>query len=289
MTSPFVDAASVGDDPRPVLLDARWWLDDPGRARREFEAGHLPGARFVSLDDHLTAPEGPGRHPLPSPAEFAAAMANLGVGHTDRVVVYDDRGGAFAARAWWMLTALGVEARILDGGLDAWVAGGGELVSEPTAVEPAPPWPDLPPRFPGTVTMEDLVSGWPGGLVDARAPDRYLGLVEPIDPVAGHIPGARNLPYERLLDEELRLRGTAELEVILARAGLEPDPRLVVYCGSGVTSCLLVAVMEHLGRPRPLLYAGSWSEWCRAGGPVETGTPAEGPILARDRGDHPPS
>ncbi len=259
------------DDPDTAVVDCRWWLEEPERASREYRAGHVPTAVFASLDDDLTAPSGPGRHPLPTPRAFADRMSRLGVGPRRRVVVYDDRGGAFAARAWWMLTALGVDAAVLDGGLQAWRQAALAL-ADGTSTPAVADWPaTLPDRFPGVVERAQLVRREPHVVVvDARAPERYRGEVEPIDPVAGHIPGAINIPYAGNLTADLRLRSVGELRDRFVEAGIVSGDRTVVYCGSGVTSCHHVLAMELSGLGRPFLYAGSWSDWCTSGEPVET-------------------
>jgi len=285
MNGPLVDVAWLSrrlDHPAVVVADCRWWLDEPARARREFDAGHLPGAVFLSLDDDLSAPEGPGRHPLPTPAAFVTTLGAKGIGPDDMVVAYDDRGGAMAARAWWMITALGGAAAVLDGGIGAWLDEGLPLETATPARPPAV-WPAPPPAFPSTVTMEDLLDAGAGRiLVDARAAERYRGDLEPIDPVAGHIPGAVSLPHEGNLDDRLRFRPGARLRHRFAAAGITDAGGVVVYCGSGVSACHDLLAMELAGLGRGTLYPGSWSDWCRQGGPAETHTARDASILRRD-------
>jgi thiosulfate/3-mercaptopyruvate sulfurtransferase len=186
-------------DPSLRIADVRWWLTDPDKGRRDYMAAHLPGAVFVDVDRDLVAPAGPGRHPLPEPAAFAARMAALGFGDDHEIVVYDDAGGTIAARLWWMLDDLGhPRTRLLDGGLAAWTAIGGPLTD--LVPSPAPATLTLRPAWNRRVEQAVLVETLGSvALLDARAPERYRGDVEPVDPVAGHIPTARNLPTGRLL------------------------------------------------------------------------------------------
>jgi len=271
------------DDPDLRIADVRWSLATPAAGRVAYAEAHLPGAVFLDLDTVLTAAEGPGRHPLPDPAAFAAALGALGIGREHRVLAYDDAGGTVAARLWWMLDALGhARAAVLDGGIAAWRAAGLPLTAEvPTRppVEPgarvtaAPTWPRtidraaLAPRL-GTVT-----------LLDARAPERYRGEVEPIDPVAGHIPTALSAPTGSFLAPDgrflapgaLRARFEALAEAAEGRSVAAADRPVVVQCGSGVNACQLALAARVAGLPDPLLYPGSYSDWSRAGMPIATG------------------
>jgi len=255
------------DEPALRLLDVRWWLTDPGRGRRDYEAAHLPGAVWVDLDRDLTAPEGPGRHPLPEPALFAARMAALGVGDGNDVVVYDDAAGTVAARLWWMLDRIGpVNVRVLDGGLAAWTAMGGTLTTEVTAHPPG----RLTARggWAGTIDREALVARLGSvALVDARAPERYRGEVEPVDAYPGHIPTAVSRPIAGNLGPDGRFLDPASLRARFGGLGDE----LVAYCGSGVNACHNALAMRIAGLPDPLLYPGSYSDWSRTGMPVATG------------------
>jgi thiosulfate/3-mercaptopyruvate sulfurtransferase len=257
------------DRPNLRLCDVRWWLADPERGRREYAAGHLPGAVFVDVDTDLVAPQGPGRHPLPDPTVFARRMAELGIADDSEVVVYDDAGGAVAARLWWMLEDLGHgDTSVLDGGVRAWMAAGGKLT------------PDVPSYPPGRLTLRDrwtriverdaLAPRLAAGdlvLLDARAAERYRGDVEPVDPVAGHIPGAVSVPFAGNLGADGRLRPADELRERFADLG---SP-LAVSCGSGINACHDALAMRVAGLPDPLLYPGSYSDWSRAGMPVATG------------------
>ncbi|MBX9639900.1 MAG: sulfurtransferase [Mycobacteriaceae bacterium] len=236
-----------------TILDVRWRLDAPD-GRPAYLDGHLPGAVYVSLDDDLSdhSVAGRGRHPLPSGSRLQKALRRWGVRENDVVVVYDDWNRAGSARAWWVLTAAGLDdVRILDGGLAAWRSAGGELHAG--EVDPQP----------GNVTVrhEDLYAGAQPTLTaeqtgrvllfDARAPERYRGEVEPLDPVAGHIPGAKNLPFGTLLADD----GT-----LIVDDQQLPRGEVGTYCGSGVTAAVVVAAFAAAGR-QVALYPGSWSEW----------------------------
>lgn len=268
------------DDPDLRIADVRWWLADPAKGRRDYAAGHLPGAVFVDLDADLVAPDGPGRHPLPDPAAFAARLAALGFGDEHEIVAYDDAGGTIAARLWWMLDDLGhPRVRVLDGGLPAWLAAGGPLTAEVTAHPPAAL--TLRAAWSHRIEQRELI-GRLGtvALLDARAPERYRGDVEPIDPVPGHIPTARSLPAGTLLDADGRFRAPEALRIRFEeRTGGDP---VVVSCGSGVTAAHLALGMRIAGLPDPVLYGGSYSDWSRSGRPVATGDePGEIPAELR--------
>jgi thiosulfate/3-mercaptopyruvate sulfurtransferase len=252
------------------IVDVRWSLADPDHGRREYEAGHIPGAIHLSVDRDLSAPPGPGRHPLPSPIEFATEIGRIGIGDHHQVVVYDDAGGGHAARLWWMLRAMGHEAvGILDGGWPAWQQIGGpaerDVPTYPGATHTAPP------IWPGTIDRTDLENSLGAvTIVDVRAGERFRGEVEPVDPVAGHIPTARNIPATDLVGPDGRLVPAADLADRFA--GLDGD--VVVYCGSGVVAGHAVFAM-HLAGSDATLYPGSWSDWCTSGGPVATGPEPE--------------
>jgi thiosulfate/3-mercaptopyruvate sulfurtransferase len=256
-------------DPGVVPADVRWWLTDPGKGRRDYEAAHLPGAVFVDVDTDLVAATGPGRHPLPAPTEFVRRMEALGIGESSEVVAYDDAGGSVAARLWWMLEDLGfARVRVLDGGIGAWTAAGGSLTD---AVVSRPPgrlslrdqWSRVIERGALTTRLEagDVM------LLDARAPERYRGEVEPVDPVAGHIPGARSFPWAGNLGPEGRFLNPEALRARFASLGGD----VVTSCGSGVNACHNALALRVAGLPDPVLYPGSYSDWSRAGMPVTTG------------------
>ncbi len=263
-------AARLGD-PALRIADCRWYLGEPARGPAAYAAGHIPGAVYVDLEHHLSAPSGPGRHPLPEPAQFAAAIGSLGIGSGHTVVAYDDRGGAVAARLWWMLRHVGHDdVAVLDGGLTAWEATGQPVTTEAPAYPPA----ELSVRVRAGDTWDrrDVLAGLATAVVvDARSGERYRGEHEPIDPVAGHVPGAVNVPYEENLGADLRFRTPAELRAVYAAAGITAESPVVVYCGSGVTACHDLLAMEVAGFGGARLYPGSWSDWSASGYPVEVG------------------
>ncbi len=264
------------DDPELRLADVRWWLSDPSKGRRDYDAGHLPGAVFVDLDTDIVASEGPGRHPLPDPATFLRRMEALGFDSSSHIVAYDDAGGTVAARLWWMLDDLGHDqVQVLDGGIQAWIAAGGGLTT--TVPAPAPGKLQLRERWSRTIDQAALMSRLGNfAIVDARARERYRGDVEPIDPVAGHIPTALSRPTAGNLDASGRFRAAADLRDRFEALGND----VVVACGSGVNACHDALAMRVAGLPDPLLYPGSYSDWSRSGLPVATGD---------DPGEVPPS
>jgi thiosulfate/3-mercaptopyruvate sulfurtransferase len=260
--------------PSVVILDCRFDLGSPTAGRQAYLRGHIPTARYLDLNGDLSSPTSPtsGRHPLPQPAQFGIRLGGLGVRSGTQVIAYDEANGSFAARAWWLLRWLGHEsAAVLDGGLKAWVAGGGALESG----EPGPSsaaGTDSPPFSPranldGIVSSAELIEALRDSrrlLVDARAPERFSGAVEPLDPVAGHVPGAVNHPFSANLSADGRFLPPGELKRLwLERlAGTEPA-NVIAMCGSGVTACHNLLAMELAGLPGAKLYAGSWSEWIR--------------------------
>ncbi|WP_203434279.1 sulfurtransferase [Jiangella asiatica] len=246
---------------RTVLLDVRWKLGDPD-GRRHYLAGHLPGAVYVDLETELAAPPTAtdGRHPLPGLATLRAAARRWGVRDGDLVVAYDDLGGMSAARAWWLLRWAGVDgARLLDGGLSAWTSAGGQL--ETGDVTPAPGDVELRAAALPTVGIDDVAElAADGVLLDARAAERYRGEVEPVDPRAGHIPGARSAPTTDNLNADGRFRDAGELRARFASLGVDGEHPVGVYCGSGVTAAHEVAALAVAGIDAAL-YPGSWSQW----------------------------
>ena len=246
-----------------AIADVRWYLNEPKRGHHAYHAGHLPGAVYLNLDVHLSDTEGPGRHPLPAREDFAATMGQKGFGDDQLIVAYDDRGGAIAARLWWMLRDIGHDdVRVLDGGLAAWVA-----AEHPTETKP-------PARRGATMTVRPSVTrrldrealrGRLGTatLLDARTPERYRGDEEPIDPVAGHIPTALSASMTENLAEDETFLDAKVLRERFTRLGVDADT--IVYCGSGVNACHNALAMVRAGLPDPILYPGSWSDWCTSG------------------------
>ena len=248
------------DRERPALLDVRWALGGPP-GRKEYDRGHIPGAVFVDLDVELAGPPGcGGRHPLPEAGAFETAMRAAGVRGDRPVVVYDAASSMAAARGWWLLRYFGhPDVRVLDGGMVAWVAAGYPVASEAPAPEPG----DFTAR-PGGMSVLDadgaaeLASR--GVLLDARAPERFRGEQEPIDPVAGHIPGARNAPSTGTVDADGRFLEPEALRSGFEAAGVTGAVELGAYCGSGVTAAHEVLALELAGFDAAL-FPGSWSEW----------------------------
>ncbi|MDA8396035.1 MAG: sulfurtransferase [Candidatus Dormibacteraeota bacterium] len=258
--------------PDLVVLDVRWSLER-GAERQAHLAGHIPGAEFVDLDLELAGPAGArGRHPLPPVESFAASMRRHGVRASSRVVVYDEVTGA-AARAWWMLRAAGhPRVAVLDGSLQAYLEAGGRLTRE----LPEPRSGDFQATgFEGWVGADGLETCRGRGtlVVDARARARYLGQPNPLDPRPGHLPGAVSLPWTELF-ERGRLRPRAQLLRLLGESGAGESP-VVVYCGSGVTSCAVLLALEVAGIGPGRLYPGSWSEWA-----ADPGRPVQNPMGA---------
>jgi len=255
--NPLISVGELAADlDGPTILDVRYKLGGPP-GPSEFAAGHIPNARYCDLDRDLAAAPGTGgRHPLPDAATFTDAMQRLGVSANRRVVVYDDWGGRAAARAWWLLRYFGhSNVALLDGGWGAWTAA--ELAIAMDEKPTTGTFVATPGHMP-TVEAGDVLAV--GVLLDARAPERFRGDVEPVDPVAGHIPGARNLPTNANLDETGRFRTAAELAKVYAPVGATPGADVAVYCGSGVTAAHDVLALELAG-VRAKLYPGSWSHW----------------------------
>jgi thiosulfate/3-mercaptopyruvate sulfurtransferase len=257
---PLVDTAwlraNLGD-PDLVIVDCRYVLGKPGAGRPLWLEGHIPGAAFLDVDRDLAGEPGErGRHPLPEPADFEAAARRAGIESTSRVVAYDEAGEGGAARLWWLLRHFGHDdAAVLNGGLAAWREEGGPLEAGEQESRPLTNDPFTAEQRPNdTVTAEELSATSPR-LLDARVPERYRGETEPIDPVAGHIPGAANVHFAEIAPKGRFLRE----EELRERLGDDP---FVAYCGSGITACTLVLAGELAG-VEGRLYPGSWSEWCR--------------------------
>ena len=246
-----------------VIVDCRFALHDVNAGRAAYETGHIPGAHYLALDADLSGPVQArgGRHPLPAADVFAQRLASLGIGPTTRVIAYDDSRLAFAARLWWMMRAIGYRPpELLNGGYFAWLSAGGEPELGVAAVNAAAVAVDV--AFSGACAIEDLAGLQAGGaaLVDSREANRYRGLEEPIDPVAGHIPGAVNRPWQGVTSDDGRI-GT-EVHLRQHWGDLLENESIVVYCGSGVTACVNLFSLAVLGRDDAVLYAGSWSDWC---------------------------
>jgi thiosulfate/3-mercaptopyruvate sulfurtransferase len=258
-------AARVGA-PELRIADVRWYLDPAKNGREQYRAGHLPGAVFFDVDAELAAPGGArggalGRHPWPSPEQVARVMSRAGIGERTQVVAYDDQGGAIAARLWFLLRVHGhPNVAVLDGGIAKWKAEGRPLQTEAPEVAPA----RFEPRFDAArvLSKAQLAARLDAGgalVLDARAPDRFRGETEPIDPRAGHVPGARNAPFAGNLAAGATFLAPEALRRRYAELGaLEQEP--IVYCGSGITACHDLLALELAGL-RGRLYAGSWSEW----------------------------
>ena len=256
--------AHIGD-PDVRVIDFRWYLVGR-RGADEYAKGHIPGAAFVELDD--VTGKGPGRHPLPTLEQFQAAMRVAGVDDATAVVVYDDVGGSVAARLWFLLRWFGHERQaVLDGGLQAW---GEPLETAAPRVREG----TFTARRPDRSRILDFaeVAQHPGvPVIDSRAGERYRGEKEPVDPRAGHIPGARNAPFAGNLQDDGRFKSREELRRRFEQVGVDPDKGAVVYCGSGVNACHNLLAMELAGVKNVRLYEGSWSDWSSRDAPIATG------------------
>jgi thiosulfate/3-mercaptopyruvate sulfurtransferase len=263
-----VELAPHVADPAWLIVDCRFELGKPDSGERAYAAGHIPHALYAHLDRDLAAPITPtsGRHPLPQPEQFAATLASWGMTPATQVVAYDADNAAYASRLWWLLRWVGHEAvAVLDGGFKAWTAAGLPITTEVprhraghfTARPNRNMWLDA-----GEVAERVRRDDW--RLLDARAPERFSGQVEPIDPVAGHVPGARNHPFATNLSTEGRFAAADQLRKRFSQSqdGVADD-HTIVMCGSGVTACNLLLAMEHAGKRGARLYAGSWSEWIK--------------------------
>jgi thiosulfate/3-mercaptopyruvate sulfurtransferase len=256
-------------EPRLAVVDCRFDLMNPDAGRQAYLRSHIPGARYADLNRDLSAPIGPqtGRHPLPAPDVFAAWLGSAGIGNDTQVVAYDDANGSIAARLWWMLRWVGHEAvAVLDGGFKAWSARGGALQSGHADVRGTQFIPHLHPEAVlSTADVQRALQDPAALLVDARAQERYAGTVEPLDPVAGHIPGAVNHPFTANLDADGRFLPGDEIKRRWQERLAGKHPRqLIAMCGSGVTACHNLLSLEVAGLTGAKLYAGSWSEWIRA-------------------------
>ena len=268
LPGPIVSAAWLlehATHPDLRIVDLRWSLAGPP-GRDQYAAGHLPGAIFLDLDHDISAPRGsgPGRHPIPDPAHFAQALSEPGIGDEHAVVAYDDAGGTVASRLWWLFDHFGHQgtAAVLDGGIWAWTAGGGTLTAMPPAHPPAT-WRAGAPRTDDVVDAAIVEARRldPGTLLlDVRAPERYRGEIEPIDPRAGHIPGAVSAPAAGNLQPDGRLLSPAALADRFRALGAADGRRVIAACGSGVNATQTILAMRLTGITAQL-YEGSWSDW----------------------------
>jgi thiosulfate/3-mercaptopyruvate sulfurtransferase len=255
----------IADDDLRVI-DFRWYLMG-GKGRDAYEKGHIPGAVFVDLES-VTGSEGGGRHPLPTAKQFETEMQKAGVDSNTRVVAYDDAGGSIASRLWFLLRLFGHGSQaVLDGGLTGW---GSPLETDETAVARGDFRTSEPDRS-RILDFEDVrkLAGVP--LIDARAGERYRGEKEPIDPKAGHIPGAKSAPWAENLGPDGRFKSPEELRKRFADLGIDDEEGAVAYCGSGVNATHDLLAMELAGIKNGRLYAGSWSDWSSRDAPIATG------------------
>ena len=264
MFTTLIDALTLSRhaaDPDWVIVDCRFSLDDTELGRRAYEAGHIPGAVYAHLDEMLSNPPATdnGRHPLPPPETLISRFGRLGIDSDKQVIAYDDKNGMIASRLWWLLRYMGHTAvAVLDGGWPAWQSTGlperaGQETNEPAQFSGAPrrEW----------LVLADEVEDAPL-LVDSRAPERYRGEVEPLDAVAGHIPGAANYFYQQNWSENGRYLATEQIRQQLASLlGETPPAAAIFYCGSGVSACVNLLALAHAGLGDGRLYAGSWSDW----------------------------
>lgn len=279
MASPLISATALAKrlgDSAWIVVDCRFDLTDPGAGNAAYRRGHIPGARYAHLDNDLARGPGPadGRHPLPRVEDFTATLGAWGISNATSVVVYDEMSGAIAARLWWMLRWIGHRAAyVLDGGLKAWEGAGLPLDRE------------IPRIRAGQYAARDVRRDWVvptdrirpemakgAKLVDARAPERFQGVAEPIDAVAGHVPDAVNWPFSDALQSDGMLRPADELRTSLRHLTVQPGG-LIAMCGSGVTACHLLLAVNAAGLGDGRVYIGSWSEWIRdPGRPIATGS-----------------
>jgi thiosulfate/3-mercaptopyruvate sulfurtransferase len=258
-------AVKIGD-PSCMIFDCRHDLFDAGKGERLYREGHIPGAIYANVDTDLSGEKNGtnGRHPLPSPAAFTAFLARNGVTNTSKIIAYDDVGGQFASRLWWLARWIGLsDVSLLDGGIPKWIADGHALSRDVPVPKPAALRGHADPLK--ALNADEVEAGLKIAsttLIDARAPERYRGEVEPIDPVAGHIAGAKNRFYKENLNPDLTMRSPTEIKAAFASIMNAPYASEVVHqCGSGVTACANIFAMEYAGLKGSKLYAGSWSEW----------------------------
>ena len=254
------------DDSCWIVFDTRFVLSDADAGERVYAAGHIPGARYANLDKDLSAPQATnsGRHPLPNPGTLAEKLGEWGVDKNKQVVIYDDACGAMAARLWWLMRWLGHEAvAVLDGGLHKWQDEGKPLTTMTPNISPSHFFPEISDDMCVTADqVEAMLNNMSGQLIDARAAKRFRGEQEPLDKVAGHVPGAVNLPYAENINIDGKFKPAEILRDRYLNVLKDVKPTDVVHmCGSGVTACHNLLAMEHAGLSGSKLYAGSWSEW----------------------------
>jgi thiosulfate/3-mercaptopyruvate sulfurtransferase len=255
-------------DPQWVVVDCRFALSDPDAGRRAYEAGHIDRARYAHLDDDLSSPVTPqsGRHPLPDPRRLAVKLGEWGIDNSKQVIAYDDSFGAMASRLWWLLRWLGHnDVALLDGGLPRWKREGRPLTKELPIVTPTTFTPHVQENmWVDANAVAEAVKQNDWLVMDARSEERFNGEIEPLDAVAGHIPGAVNFPYEDNLHVSGRFESPEPLrELYLGQLQDVRPEHVIQMCGSGVTACHNILAMEHAGLSGAKLYAGSWSEWIR--------------------------
>ncbi len=269
------DLLAIIDSPQTIVVDCRFDLANPAAGREQYRKDHLPSARYAHLDEHLSGPITPtnGRHPLPAPEVLARQFGEWGIDNDSQIVAYDSSGGAFASRLWWLARWLGhTRVAVLDGGVAAWQAAGQSLTTE------------LPTVTPTNFVAQADDSMWLTSeavcerlgtirLIDAREAERFRGEIEPIDPIAGHVPGAINLPFKQNLGSDGKFLPANKLATRFAKLReANTTTPIVAMCGSGVTACHNLLAMHTAGIADAKLYAGSWSEWIRdSSRPVATG------------------
>lgn len=277
------ELAALDPDHEVRIIDARSDLSDPGAGQRMYAEGHIPGAAYCDLDQDLAGPvtASSGRHPLPQPETVASKLGAIGIDLQTPVVCYDAASGALAARAWWLLRWLGhPDVRLLDGGLAAWQAAGRALQAESPRFERREFKPQ--PNAAMIISTDEIVERSQGSevmtLIDARDSARFRGEVEPIDTVAGHVPGAMNVPFSESIDQRGGWKSRSELRQLWRKTlGADEQIEWAVMCGSGVTACHLAISALQAGYNEPRLYVGSWSEWIRdSGRPIAVGREPDG-------------
>ncbi|MGK7899942.1 MAG: sulfurtransferase [Hormoscilla sp.] len=253
------------EDPQVVIVDCRFSLADPSEGQKLYEIGHIPGAYYLDLNKDLSGPVSShrGRHPLPNPNELASKLEAIGVSKDETLVVaYDDSRFAFAARLWWLLRYLGHDrVAVLDGGLTGWLGAGYPVTDRVSPPRTGTFVPQVRSQWVVDIEAVKARKDNPSVmLVDSRDPDRYQGLREPIDPIAGHIPGAVNFPWKEVTDADGFVLPLTEQS--RRWESISSDSEVIVYCGSGVTACVNLLSLELAGQSGGKLYAGSWSDWC---------------------------